>query len=251
MAKKIKINKVILQQQKRKEKKRLSKKETSCRILIVCEGEKTEPNYFRSFQVGKNSHFVYEIECKGDGHNTIDVVNVAIEQKCAADQFTSFDSVWAVFDRDSFPKERFNSAIAKAKAHGIEVAWSNEAFELWYLYHFHNRVTAMTRNEYQKAISVAVNNSDKWRGRRPYKYMKNEVRNYDIMTKYGNIEQAIKWAKQQHNSFEENKHYADHNPCTLVYKLVEQLLNRDEKLIERVMIKINHDADNYEKNDNK
>ena len=35
-------------------------------FLIVCEGEKTEPNYFRSFRVPKN---VVEIDVQGLGEN--------------------------------------------------------------------------------------------------------------------------------------------------------------------------------------
>lgn len=29
---------------------------------------------------------------------------------------------------------------------GIEIAWSNEAFELWYLYHFQNVTTGSQEN---------------------------------------------------------------------------------------------------------
>ncbi|MDL5046865.1 RloB domain-containing protein, partial [Oscillatoria amoena NRMC-F 0135] len=41
-------------------------KEVKQRFLIVCEGEKTEPNYFRSFRVPRN---VVEIDVKGVGEN--------------------------------------------------------------------------------------------------------------------------------------------------------------------------------------
>lgn len=243
MARKIKIDNAILKREKRKTTKRHAPKNIPCRILIICEGEKTEPNYFRRFRVGQNSNFVYEVECDGHGNNTISVVEEAIRRKLEAEKTpTPFDSVWAVFDRDSFSENRFNGAIAKAKANDIEVAWSNEAFELWYLYHFHNRVTAMSREEYGDAISDAVNASGKWKGKKPYKYAKNEVQNYDIMIRYGDQEQAIEWAKNQHLSFDGEK-YADHNPCTLVYKLVLQLLDRDSALIDRVMSKINDNTE--------
>lgn len=243
MANKIKIDNALLKRQKLKEANKHPKKKIPCRILIVCEGSKTEPNYFDHFRTEENKHFIYDIECEGNGFNTIDVVDTAIARKEAAEKSPiPYDSVWAVFDRDDFSKARFNAAIAKAEAHGIKVAWSNEAFELWYLYHFHNRITAMTRDEYAKAISEAVNKSEKWKRRKPYKYAKNDPQNYDIMTRYGDMEQAIKWAEQQHKSFDDGQQHADYNPCTLVYKLVRQLLNRDLELIEQVMSKINGDA---------
>ena len=239
MAHKIKIDNALLKRQKRKEVQKHPEKKISCRILIVCEGSKTEPNYFKRFPKEENDRFVYDIECEGQGLNTIDVVDTAITRKEAAEKSSiPYDSVWAVFDRDSFSKNRFNTAITKAEKHGVNVAWSNEAFELWYVYHFHNRITAMTRDQYSLAISEAVNNSGKWKKRQPYKYAKNDIDTYDIITQCGNLEQALKWAEQQHKTFN-NKQYADHNPCTLVYKLVRQLLNQDEELIKQVMKKIN------------
>lgn len=203
------------------------------------EGEKTEPNYFRHFKKINNESFTYEVTAEGDGLNTIAVVDEAIRQKRQAELTQPpYDSVWAVFDKDSFPKKRFNAAIIKANDNGINVAWSNEAFELWYLYHFHNRITAMNRSEYQKAISDAVNKVGNLRGRKKYKYAKNASDNYAIMNKYGNQENAIKWAREQHQTYADEK-YADHNPCTTVYLLVLQLLNRDKELIRKVMEKIN------------
>ncbi len=228
---------MLLKRQKRKATKKHEPKKVPCRILIVCEGQRTEPNYFRKFRVEENSRFVYEVKCEGKGVNTLSVVDAAIARKKEAGRLTPYDSVWAVFDRDGFPKERFNAAIEKAKAHGIEVAWSNEAFELWYLYHFLNRTTAMRREEYEMAISDAVNVSGKWKGKKPYRYAKNDERNYEIMTNCGNREQAINWAQRQHEKFD-GQRYAEHNPCTLVYKLVLQLLNRDKAFINQVMEKI-------------
>lgn len=238
MANRIKIDNSILKKQKKKEEKQTRKKQMSCQILIITEGEKTEPNYFNHFATKNNDYFVYEVECDGTGKNTMAVVNKAIELKESRSNQDKYDSVWAVFDKDGFPDNNFNSAIAKADANGVNVAWSNEAFELWYLYHFQNRITAMSRDEFKTAISKAVNNSGKWKSKTPYKYKKNCERNFEIMTTYGNMEQAIKNAEQQHQTFTDTR-YAKHNPCTTVYKLVQQLLNRDEELIATVMEKIN------------
>lgn len=58
MANKIKIDNALLKRQKRKIAKTQKGKKISCRILIVCEGTKTEPNYFRQFRIGENSHFL-------------------------------------------------------------------------------------------------------------------------------------------------------------------------------------------------
>ena len=41
-----------------------------------------------------------------------------------------------------------NKAINDATANDLKVAWSNEAFELWYLLHFIFLDTAITRKAY-------------------------------------------------------------------------------------------------------
>jgi hypothetical protein len=98
-------------------------------FLIVCEGRRTEPNYFRAFRVPAN----VQVQIEGKGYNTLSLVERAVV--LAAEQ--SYDQVWCVFDRDSFPVDSFNSALALARLHSFHVAYSNEAFELWYLLHYH------------------------------------------------------------------------------------------------------------------
>lgn len=196
------------------------------RILIVCEGTKTEPNYFRAFSKKRNGIFVIDMDVDGAGVNTRQVVEKAIELRDKAS--IPYDRIWAVFDKDSFPDAQFNGAIQKAASNGIEVAWSNEAFELWYLYHFINRVTAMSRSEYKEAISKAVNDSPLYKGA-PYVYAKNDKDNYLTMTKYGSEKNAIRWAEEKSREYTDSR-FATHNPCTMVFKLVRQLIGEDEEL---------------------
>lgn len=207
--------------------------EVICRILIVCEGEKTEPNYFRSFKRVNRGGFVYEIECEGGKINTLQVVNKAIELRDAAIRNNrAYDSVWSVFDKDSFPDKNFNAAIQKAESNGINCAWSNEAFELWYVFHFANRVTSMSRKDYQKAISTFI--SKHIRG---YSYRKNDPNMMEYL-QLGDESRAIKLAERQANSFD-NTRYAEHEPSTCVYKLVRLLRGEDKKFNERIKSDLN------------
>jgi len=235
MARKIKIDNAILKRRLYHPQKRKDRI-VNCNILIVCEGEKTEPNYFRVFNKAKNGTIIYELTIEGCGINTMQVVDKAIDLKNGS--ALEYDSVWAVFDKDSFLPDPFNGAIIKAKSNGINCAWSNEAFELWYLLHFHNRITAMSRDEYKKAISDAVNNSPKNRKKKKdYVYAKNDIHNYEIMNKYGSQNDAIKWASSLHEQWQDEKHHT-HNPCTIVYKLVLQLIGKDEDLNAKLISKI-------------
>jgi len=135
------------------------------RYLIVCEGEKTEPNYFRAFP---EYTLVYAIQVEGAGANTTSVVERAIELRDEVGGYED-DEVWAVFDRDSFPPERFNEALLLAKNRGIRVAYSNEAFELWYLLHFAYRDTGLSRTQYKSKLTRSLGE----------RYRKNSEQMYD------------------------------------------------------------------------
>jgi hypothetical protein len=200
------------------------------RFLIVCEGEKTEPNYFRGFPE-KAGEVAFKMEVRGEGESPRHIVERAIELK----KESVYDSVWVVFDKDDFTSQEFNAAIVRAKEHHIGCAWSNEAFELWYLLHFHNRTTPMGREDYKKAIEDAMNDKIKHsRGKKvSFKYEKNSTFMYALLDRYGNQAQAIQWAKELAVKYKDEK-FAEHNPCTHVFELVEELKNGPKSLAEEI-----------------
>ena len=170
---------------------------------------------------------------KGLGQGAKKVVEKAIELK----NKNNYDRIWAVFDKDDISAKDFNNAIILGIENGIEVAWSNEAFELWYLYHFQNVTTAISRKQYEEKISVAVKSSPKYKSTKKYKYTKEDPYNYCIMTTYGSMENAIRYAEAKHLEYNDSK-YANQNPCTTVYRLVRQLLGQDEELNQELISKI-------------
>jgi hypothetical protein len=240
MARTIKIDNVLQKRFSKIDKKKIKEgtRELKVYFLIVCEGEKTEPNYFKSFPLNVGS-YVYDLTFDGGGISTKKVVEKAIELRDSSTQ--KYDRVWAVFDKDRFPVNQFNGAISKAVSNNIFCAWSNEAFELWYLLHFYNRNTPMSRKDYKKAIERAIN--DKLAGNRskktkPFKYLKNSQEMYSILQKYGNQNQAIKWAiaiESQHHG----ENYSSYNPCTMVYKLVKELNGDSQDLNFEILEKYN------------
>lgn len=177
-------------------------------ILIVCEGTKTEPNYFLAFRDYLNNPTINILPI-GVAKNTLSLVEEAIELK----RCHSADEVWCVFDKDSFPDYEFDNAIKKAKANGLEVAYSNEAFEIWYLYHFDYHTSALSRSVYKDRISQKINK----------KYEKNDPSIfYDLLDK---MDVAISNAKKRHEEIGDHGILSSSNPVTLVYKLVCHLKN--------------------------
>ena len=117
-------------------------------ILIVCEGEKTEPSYFNQFRLTSAT-----IKPVGEGYNTISLVNRAIQ---IANQ-TSYEQVWCVFDKDDFDSVDFNNAIILADANGFGIAYSNQAFEYWILLHFNDHQGGrMHRDEYNDKLNKSL-----------------------------------------------------------------------------------------------
>lgn len=211
-----------LQRQEHKRREEIRSKRLY--FLIVCEGEKTEPLYFEAFKndLPKGILENATIEIEGEGKNTLSLVEsvVKIRERRERESGRSYDQTWAVFDRDSFLPEQFNNAIFKAKAATPEIycAWSNEAFELWYLLHFEFYQDAASRHDYQARLEKAISQ----RMGAAFKYAKNDPGMYHLLKQLGNQGQAIKWAESL-EQWHHDENYAGHNPCSLVYKLVKAL----------------------------
>ena len=139
------------QKKKRRENNLLRK---PYRYLIICEGGKTEPNYFEGIKKRINSRYLgyvnvierIEIDIDGTGRNTQDLVRYAIKRRSQSE--IPYDHTWVIFDKDDFTDEQFNNAIIQANDNGINAGWSNEAIELWFLLHFEFMNTAIGREQY-------------------------------------------------------------------------------------------------------
>ena len=134
--------------------------------LIVCEGAETEYRYFRAWKSQAELATV-TIDVRGGKGQDASVVEAAIKarderkkrfvqaKKQGQSADPPFELVWCVFDRDSFPANNFNNAVARAEAHGLHVAYSNQAFEYWLLLHFENNDGhPMPRTDYMARLNA-------------------------------------------------------------------------------------------------
>ena len=196
---------------KNKNKREINKRNIR-KILIVCEGEKTEPNYFKNFPLDKE---IIDVDIEETGMNTLSLVKYAIELRDKAElDKNPYIEVWCVFDEDNTPHGNFDNAISCAN-NRIKVAWSNEAFELWYILHFEYLQSAITRHRYcSKLTEILKNKCNK------KKYEKNSTEMYSILK--SRQKDAIENAKKLcriHIDIPPSKC----KPCTTVYMLVERL----------------------------
>jgi hypothetical protein len=106
--------------------------------------------------------------------------------------------------------EDFNNALQLAADKGIRVAYSNQAFELWYLLHFHYYNTAISRQDYNNRLGELLNR----------KYVKNSPDMYEILIDKQPM--AIDNAERLIQTYRD-PNPANDDPSTTVHLLVEQL----------------------------
>lgn len=208
------------------------------RFLIVCEGEKTEPNYFKALiddcksqndgaKIDKQRTQVVPAAVIGGGAcGTCKLVEKAkkLEKEYKRKHQVPFDRVWVVFDKDEY--KDFNKAIADAKKEGMNCAWSNGAFELWFLLHFQNGFEGKCKDYVNKIESILKKKLKKT----DFSYEKNDEDFYQILQAHGDEEQAIKRAQKLRENMGKKKNYATHNPRTEVDLLVDELRHPEKVL---------------------
>lgn len=189
------------------------------RFLIVCEGAKTEPNYFKSL-VSHISSDVIEIECHGEGRGTCALVNRAAQVKQEKERMRHlrYDRVWLVFDKDDFGD--FDAAIELALSKGFACAWSNESFELWYCLHFGTVGSALSRKDYIRCIERAIRLRSQ---NRKYIYKKNATNMFTLLRRWGDPAFAKVCAQSLRGLYPEHTPYSLRKPCTTVDLLVSEL----------------------------
>jgi hypothetical protein len=131
-------------------------------VVIVCEGQKTEPNYFNALRQ-KYRLSNLDVKIVADQGAPISVV------KCAADEIDekkkfgeSVDEIWCVFDTEN-PNENpsLRDAIEKARSAKFSLAISNPSFEYWYFIHFEQSNRPFANGQVMKrAIRAHIPNYD-------------------------------------------------------------------------------------------
>lgn len=107
-------------------------------VYIICEGKETETLYFKHFRSRNCLVDIIPIPSK---HKAAEhLVKHAKSLISQADYYPKDgDQLWCVFDRDDNKDSELQAAISYAKKHGYKIAYSNPAFEFWYLLHFEKR----------------------------------------------------------------------------------------------------------------
>ncbi|MDP1858854.1 MAG: RloB family protein [Gemmatimonadaceae bacterium] len=181
-------------------------------LLIVCEGEVTEPEYLERFR----RHFVnrlVKIEVCGGGGFPKTLVERAQELRSVAERAArtardanlEFDEVWCVFDVDEHPK--LQDALQQARDHNIRVAISNPCIEIWLLWHFEDHASHIDRRVLARRLRTFIPGYQK------------HVRFDDLLAGYPD---AVVRAKSMDARHEANG-TQNSNPSSGIYRLLERI----------------------------
>ena len=179
-------------------------------ILIVCEGEKTEPQYLDGFaKACKNPRVRLQIHDEtGVPKTLVQLAKVAkfeadAQAKREGDANLRIDAIWCVFDVDDHPD--IPAAITMAADNGIELAVSSPCIEIWLILHFRESPGGMHRHKLQKL-------------------MKKHISDYDKRVDYADYEKCYLDAVRRASKLAEQAQLVGdplYNPSTGVYRLTE------------------------------
>jgi hypothetical protein len=226
-------------------------------FIIFCEDEHHERLYFTSFENHRAGIKINAIgnqkQRKLNFNNTIVYcVNTGLivfedNGYKIADGITEY--IWCVYDRDmenedfsKIPKQNnidFDTAIQTAINAGLNVAWSNDIFEMWLLLHFeeiptgnilhrsyiYKRLTEIFKHHVPQTTTLAVLTANA-----TFNYKDNIKKRDVFLTEvipllHSRTEIAIRNAEKLEKQFANNTPFHLRNPCTMVHYLVQKILN--------------------------
>ena len=194
----------------RKPARRRPFKEPKPLILIVCEGENTEPQYLNGFvKACKNPRV--RIRVHDETGEPVTLVRIAKDAQADAvkrakregDDFLRYDSVWCVFDVDE--RRDISVATTMSTDNGIHLAVSSPCFEIWLILHFQDSPGGMHHQKLQKL-------------------MKKHIPNYNKRVEYADYEHGYPDAVRRATKLAEQARIVGnplYNPSTGVYRLTE------------------------------
>jgi hypothetical protein len=181
-------------------------------ILIACEGQKTEYNYFKAI---KKEYRIAALTIKrGSGKSPLNIVQEAI--KFVNDQRSkgfTFDEKWCVFDTEEPEISAIvQEAIKIGRENGFNLALTNPAFEFWYLLH------------YEKTTRLYSNCDEVIKDLK--KYIPSYEKNFEDFTDiFSRMDDALNHAEEILAQHAKDNAEEFPNPCSHVHHLVKVLRN--------------------------
>lgn len=147
--------------------RKVGSREPKKRVVVVCEGSKTEPDYLTQL-TRKARNALVELVIEDAPETT---PKQLVERACGLlkdsqrdarrtrDVNAKADEVWCAFDVDEHPLLR--EAVVQATANGVKLAISNPSVELWFLLHHEDVSAYLHRVDARRRLQLHVSEYEK------------------------------------------------------------------------------------------
>ncbi len=113
-------------------------------FVVICEGERREPEYFSFFDRLSSRIKVKTVPCKKGKSAPKHLLSNALEAS-SENALTNNDQLWIVLDIDRWSRKSIESILQTVKSKPAwGVALSNPCFEVWLYFHFTKNIPEMT-----------------------------------------------------------------------------------------------------------
>jgi hypothetical protein len=186
------------------------------RVVVVCEGLKTEPNYLRLVNASTSSALVELLVVDEKATSPKQIVERACFEKNNAaklarrtkDPNAAIDEIWCAFDVDQHPL--LKEARQQAESNGIHLAISNPSIELWFLLHFENQTAHIHRDDALHKVKTYMKDYDK------------TLQSLDALNdKLTDANERARKLDEKHEG--DGTNFPENNPSSGMWRLVESL----------------------------
>jgi hypothetical protein len=197
-------------------RRNVGRREPRKRVVVICEGEKTEPTYLRLLNI-RTREALIELEIVDEpATNPKKLVEracslnraAAKEQRRTKDPNARIDEIWCVFDVDEHVLLR--EACQQALDNRVRLAVSNPSIEVWFLLHFQDQWAHIHRHEALRVL----------RDHLP-RYDKGFVDVEDLLGRFDAARSRAQRLDVKHQG--DGTQFPDNNPSSDLWKLVQSL----------------------------
>ncbi|RMF31689.1 MAG: RloB domain-containing protein [Bacteroidetes bacterium] len=183
-------------------------------VLVACDGEKTEVDYFNSLRKEARGRLTLKIKPFKGGAPKL--FQEAIKW---SDREHEWDEMWLVFDKDQVSDDEFDNTIQSIQSQAkCRVGWSNPCFELWLCLHFQDHKAFLKTTE---AVRLWRDICEK-RSWNAGKSLDSQALDALAQARRDALERARNLWLLRYGTVGENPPPSQANPATSVHQLVER-----------------------------
>ncbi len=181
------------------------------KIIIICEGEKTEIEYLNSFKEGKKNIEIIPIYTGCTDIKNM-LRNARSEKRSHRLLLNGTDQLWIAFDLDDKNPTDIDNCYLSAEKENIKFAFSNPNIEIWFLLHYNFIQGSLTKEDTKQKWKELTESESTTKD--DYSILKDK-----ISQATRNAEKLEKYHRDSNNKI----FHSESNPITFMYHLIKEI----------------------------